>query len=68
MFWSQKRIWLAYRTGQNHARLPANPALPALQQIFSKTTTALSISCLSFDVRVGAEVRPIETARNPGSE
>ncbi len=33
MFWSQKHIWIGLsRTGQNHARLPANPALPVLKQ------------------------------------
>ena len=55
MFWSQKSIWLAYPAlAQNHARGPANPALPTLNKYFPRKVLPVSICCLSFDVRVGS--------------
>jgi hypothetical protein len=54
MFWSQKHIWLAY-PALARIMLAFRPTqLFSTQQIFSKKSTALSICCLSFDVRVGS--------------
>jgi hypothetical protein len=54
MFWSQKRIWLADPALAGICSPSGQPSFASTQQIFSKKSTALSICCLSFDVRVGS--------------